>query len=141
MVRLAVCALLALLAAGPSAAQPSLGSLFLADETHAVELNDFAFAPKELTLKMGRSHRLVLRNKGQVMHYFGSADFFKAIEIVGVISGGVARAHTGQSHIPVNPGDSKELIVKVKEPGQFIFTCFIPTHVYNGMTGTVAIVP
>lgn len=125
----------------PVSAQPSLGAAFLADETATIELNDFAFTPRDLALKVGRRHRLILKNKGQVMHYFGSADFFKAVEIVGFISGGVVRPFTGQTHIPINPGDSKEVVVKPKEPGQFTFTCFVPTHVYNGMTGTITVNP
>jgi uncharacterized cupredoxin-like copper-binding protein len=138
-----VIALLALL--GPPPAFAQLGELksFLegtASERIDIELKDFAFAPQRIALKKGKTYRLVLKNTGPVLHYFGSKEFQEAVEVLGVVSDGVTRPPTRQAHFPVNPGDSKTLFVRPRIAGVVPLTCFIPTHVFFGMSGTIEVV-
>jgi uncharacterized cupredoxin-like copper-binding protein len=142
--QLGFCGLLAsILFTQPALAQIGELKTFLEGATSEkieLELKDFAFAPDRLVLKRGKTYRLELMNTGPVLHYFGSKDFQAMIEVLGVVSDGVMRPPTNQHHFPVNPGSAKTLVIRPKVAGEIPLTCFIPTHVLYGMTGTIEIV-
>lgn len=108
-------------------------------EEVTVELDEFSFAPSELTFEAGTPYELKIRNVGQEKHYFTAHEFYRAIA--------TRKAESGQSEvkvpyftaIEVYPGQEVELYFVPVVPGTFELFCEIEGHADAGMTGTITV--
>ncbi len=120
--------------------------------TIELEMQDFAFSPKTLTVRGGESVLLRFRNGGAADHEFMvgrepradggyKEDLFQGLD-VRVISGasqGHAMSHGGFGLI-VGAGRSGAIqFAAPSRPGTYEFACFIPGHYDAGMKGTLLI--
>ena len=97
-----------------------------------VEAKEYAFVPPDLHLQHGMRYRLHLQNVGKETHELTAPDFFKAakIETPDVLSG------EGRE-ILVQPGESKDLVVRAPAAGTYAMTC--ADHDWAGMVGKIIV--
>ncbi|MEY8348200.1 cupredoxin domain-containing protein [Bacillus cereus] len=82
-----------------------------------VELNDDYFNPKVITIPIGRTTTLILKNQGKKEHTF-------TVEKLGIDA-------------EVQPGKEKTITVKPKKPGTYELICRY--HFQKGMDGQVIV--
>ena len=103
--------------------------------------DDMRFAPAHIEVREGETVRLVVRNKGQILH-----------EIVLGTQASLAQhaqmmlKHPGMEHdepymAHVKAGNQGDLVWTFNRPGRFDFACLIPGHYQAGMVGTINVVP
>ncbi|MCL5677541.1 MAG: cupredoxin domain-containing protein [Firmicutes bacterium] len=85
-----------------------------------VKMTDYAFDPKDITLKKGATVTLVLNNQGSVAHSL-------FIDPFGVKSDVIAAGQTGKVTFTPN------------QTGTFPIYCAEPGHKEQGMTGTLIV--
>lgn len=103
--------------------------------------DDMRFAPAHIEVREGETVRLVVQNKGQLLH-----------EIVLGTQASLAQhaqmmlKHPGMEHdepymAHVKAGNQGALVWTFNRAGRFDFACLIPGHYQAGMVGTINVVP
>ncbi len=108
-------------------------------QTVTIELAEYAFTPKEITLEAGQPYILELVNKGEVKHEFTAGDFFRTVA--------TRKAETSESEVKVQyfteievfAGKSVELYLIPLIPGTYDLVCEIEGHYEAGMFGTITV--
>ena len=108
-------------------------------QTVTVALSEFRFRPQELDFRTGVPYRLRIENRGQLSHTFAAAEFFGAIAVQKVSSGGSETALPYIESIVVARGEETELYFVAVAPGTYELGCSQPLHDVFGMTGTIVI--
>jgi P-type Cu+ transporter len=85
-----------------------------------VVARDLAFAPRDVTIRAGRTAVLVFRNDDATFHDW-------AVE-------GVANVDAG-----ARPGQTQRLRFTIDRPGTYRVTCTVPGHAEAGMVGTLVV--
>jgi uncharacterized cupredoxin-like copper-binding protein len=113
-------------------------------ETVTVELMEHDFAPKDLKLKAGVPYRLVIKNTGELDHYYTAAEFFKD----GVAWRKVQTPRPGGGEIKApyftaveayKKGGQVELFLVPVKKGKYEVVCTIDDHKEKGMTGSITV--
>ena len=111
--------------------------------TVTIELGEHAFDPANLSLKVNRPYRLVLKNRGDADHYYTAAEFFKS---VAWRKAQTPRPHGGEVKAPYlsavevyKKGGTFELFIVPLKKGVFPVVCTIDDHQDKGMTGTITV--
>ncbi len=100
---------------------PPSGTSSSSGATITLDMGDFFFNPKELTVPAG-STRVVIKNGGTRKHNF-------TIENLGI-------------HTPdIDPGSTFDASFTFTTPGTYQFICDLPTHAQRGMIGTIVVIP
>jgi uncharacterized cupredoxin-like copper-binding protein len=109
-------------------------------ETVTVTMEEFDFAPSELTLRAGRPVRLRIVNGGSRAHDWTSAGFFRAVALR---QGDPVSAQVLQAggSIEVPAGQAREVLLLPLLPGSHDVICAKPLHATLGMAGRVTISP
>ena len=89
-------------------------------EDFAVTLDDFSFAPSDITVQAGQVN-LTLVNEGAAVHDLTIPDL------------GIT--------VLVRPGESVTTGLKLDSPGTYNILCSIPGHSSLGMTGSLVVLP
>lgn len=103
--------------------------------------DDMRFAPAHIEVREGETVRLVVQNRGQLLH-----------EIVLGTQASLAQhaemmlKHPGMEHdepymAHVKAGRKGDLVWTFNRPGRFDFACLIPGHYQAGMVGTINVLP
>ena len=103
--------------------------------------DDMRFAPAHIEVREGETVRLVVQNRGQLLH-----------EIVLGTQASLAQhaemmlKHPGMEHdepymAHVNAGQRGEITWTFNRPGDFEFACLIAGHFEAGMRGTIRVTP
>lgn len=108
-------------------------------ETITIELTEFAFTPKDLTLEAGQPYVLEVVNSGEVKHEFTAEDFFRTVA--------TRKAETAESEVKVPffteievfAGKSVEIFLIPLIPGTYDLVCEIEGHYEAGMFGTITV--
>lgn len=108
-------------------------------EERTVELSEFAFAPKEMTLEAGKPYILKVVNKGDVKHEFTAGEFFRSVA--------TRKAETAQSEVKVPffteievfAGKTVEIYLVPLIAGTYKLVCEIEGHFEAGMFGTITV--
>ncbi len=108
-------------------------------ETVTVALSEFRFTPQELEFRKGAAYRLRLENRGKLSHTFDAAEFFAAIAVQKVRSGGSETALPYIKSIVVARGEETELYFVAVTPGTYDLECSVLFHDDFGMTGKIVI--
>ncbi len=123
-------------AACAMAVSPALAATDL-DWDHArqvnIELSNFDFTPKTLTLHHGQPYRLRLSNTGSGSHNFSSPAFFKAATIAPEDAAAVAKGG-----IDLKKGESRDVRI-VPARGRYKLKCTHFMHSAFGMKGKIVV--
>jgi uncharacterized cupredoxin-like copper-binding protein len=132
MRRTAIILLVAALPVVPALAGQSI------DWDHAqsisVEMSNFMFMPKDLTLRHGTPYRLHLTNISSGGHDFAAKEFFDSVTVAPE-----DRARIKDGKISLGGGESADIRVVPNKPGSFKIKCTHFMHTTFGMTGSVVV--
>jgi uncharacterized cupredoxin-like copper-binding protein len=110
-----------------------------ASKTVTIELSEFAFTPKDITLEAGQPYVLEVINRGTVKHEFTAEDFFRTVA--------TRKAETAESEVKVPffteievfAEKSVEIFLIPLIPGTYDLVCEIEGHYEAGMFGTITV--
>jgi uncharacterized cupredoxin-like copper-binding protein len=111
-------------ASGTSAAPPRVAE---------IQMTEFAFRPAVVQISAGRPVTLVLINRGQLAHQFGTV-YLRTVASR-VVSGALMVDSVGLEVVRLNPGVSARLEFLPLRRGRVAFACTIEGHREAGMTG------
>jgi uncharacterized cupredoxin-like copper-binding protein len=102
--------------------------------------DDMRYTPAEITVKQGETVRLVISNKGKVLHelVLGTPEQLRK-------HAEVMRQHPDMDHgddpsmVHVKPGKKGEVVWQFTQPGEFQYGCLLPGHFEAGMVGKVIV--
>jgi uncharacterized cupredoxin-like copper-binding protein len=97
------------------------------------------YEPSEIRVKAGETVKLVVANKGQVLHeiVLGTmADLKEHSELMKKFPG-MEHDQPNMAHVKV--GAKEDLVWEFNKPGEFYFACLIPGHFEAGMVGKVIV--
>lgn len=130
--------------AGPGAVEQKewgmAGQARAVNRTIEVRMSDsMRFSPERISVQLGQTLRLTVRNTGKVMHEF----------VIGTRKENQAHAelmkkfpnmeHDEPYMAHVAPGKTGEIIWTFNRPGTFEFACLIAGHYEAGMIGTIVV--
>lgn len=101
-----------------------------------VTLDEFAFAPEQLSFREGQPYRLHLTNAGGTAHTFTSPSLFSAVAVRP--DGAVAQA-ASTGTIELGPGEAADLYFLPLKPGHYSYWCDEFLHSTFGMTGDATV--
>ena len=108
--------------------------------TIRVSMNDrMRFEPETIKVRKDETVRLVVANKGAVLHemVLGTAQALK--EHAELMKKHPGMEHDAPSMAHVKPGATGEIVWQFTQAGEFQFACLIPGHFEAGMVGKVAV--
>lgn len=112
-------------------------------ETITVELDDHSFYPEHLELKAGQPYRLVIKNVGEVHHYYTAEEFFKSVAWRKVQTpqphGGEVKAPYFTALEAYKEGGQVEAFFVTVNPGTYEVVCTIDDHADKGMVGSITV--
>jgi len=109
-----------------------------ARRTLTVTLSDaMRFTPDHIEVKQGETVKLVIRNRGAMLHEFviGTKDELDEHAALMVKFPGMEHSEPYMAHVP--PGQSGQIVWTFNRAGDFDFACLIAGHYQAGMVGTV----
>ncbi|WP_269531404.1 cupredoxin family protein [Chitinimonas sp. BJYL2] len=98
------------------------------------------YSPDKLTVKQGETLRLVLTNKGKLMHELVLGSEPKLREHAEVMKKFPDMEHDEPYMAHVPPAKQQEIIWQFNQPGEFLFGCLLPGHFEAGMVGRIRVV-
>jgi uncharacterized cupredoxin-like copper-binding protein len=110
----------------------------MASRTIEIEMAEWEFSNKSITVKPGEIIRFVVRNKGNMPHEF----MFMQDAAMQAVDYRLERADWNllEHEAPfeqaiVLPGDSFEVVLKIEQAGMWMYMCMFPYHMQFGMMG------
>jgi uncharacterized cupredoxin-like copper-binding protein len=108
-------------------------------KTVTIDMSEFAFTPKDITLEAGQPYILEVVNTGTVKHEFTAGDFFRTVA--------TRKAETAETEVKVPffteievfAGKKAELFLIPLIPGTYKLVCEIEGHFEAGMFGTITV--
>ena len=105
-----------------------------------VTMQEFSFQPSEISVRVGQPVKIVLANKGAVLHDFSSPD--ARVEMTE--SHGATHEMAGMDvkmHAAVEAGQIGTLEFKPTQAGTYTFNCTVAGHKDAGMVGKLVVTP
>lgn len=101
--------------------------------------DDMRFQPAHLDARLGETLRLVIRNRGALMHemVIGTRDELDSHAALMLKHPNMEHDEPWMAH--VEPGRSGDLIWTFNRAGEFEFACLLPGHYQAGMRGTIRV--
>ena len=112
-----------------------------AAEKMTIELSEFAFTPKEFSMKAGVPYVVTVVNKGSVKHEFTAEDFFGTVAFRKAESASAEFKAPAPREIEVFPGETVDLYLVPSTAGSYKLVCEIEGHLEAGMFGTITVAP
>jgi len=108
-------------------------------KTVTIDMSEFAFTPKDITLEAGQPYVLEVVNTGTVKHEFTAEDFMRTVAM--------RKAETAETEVKVPffteievfAGKKAELFLIPLIPGTYQLVCEIEGHYEAGMFGTITV--
>jgi uncharacterized cupredoxin-like copper-binding protein len=108
-------------------------------KTVTIDMSEFAFTPKDITLEAGQPYILEVVNTGTVKHEFTAGEFFRSVA--------TRKAETAESEVKVPffteievfAGKKADLYLIPLIPGTYTLVCEIEGHYEAGMFGTITV--
>ncbi len=116
------------------------GVLSAARRTLEVSMgDDMRFQPSHLDVRLGETVRLVIRNRGALMHemVIGTRDELDSHAALMLKHPNMEHDEPWMAH--VEPGKSGDLIWAFNRAGDFEFACLLPGHYQAGMRGSIRV--
>ena len=112
-------------------------------QTVEVVMTEHHFEPKDLAFKVGTPYRLVLKNRGELDHYYTAAEFFKAVAWRKAQTprprGGELKAPYFTAVEAYKGGGTVELFFVPVKRGKYPVICTLEDHEEKGMTGSITV--
>jgi uncharacterized cupredoxin-like copper-binding protein len=112
-----------------------------AARTVRIDMSEWGFSPANLDVKHGESVRLVVHNIGNMPHEF----MLMTHAGMGAVNYRLQRADWNlleheaiYERELVLPGDEIEVVLRIDQPGAWMFMCMFPYHMQFGMMGVMA---
>ncbi|MBU6188478.1 MAG: cupredoxin family protein [Betaproteobacteria bacterium] len=101
--------------------------------------DDMRFQPSHFDARLGETVRLVIRNRGALMHelVIGTRDELDSHAALMLKHPNMEHDEPWMAH--VEPGRSGDLIWTFNRAGEFEFACLLPGHFQAGMRGTIRV--
>ncbi len=101
--------------------------------------DDMRFQPSHFDARLGETVRLVIRNRGALMHemVIGTRDELDSHAALMLKHPNMEHDEPWMAH--VEPGRSADLIWTFNRAGEFEFACLLPGHYQAGMRGTIRV--
>ena len=106
-------------------------------ETIRMEMSEFAFAPNDLTFKIGQPYKLELVTIGDVKHEFTAGDFFRSVAFRKAEDEYSEVKVPFFTEIEVFPGKQADIYFIPCQSGAFDLVCEIEGHLEAGMHGHI----
>jgi uncharacterized cupredoxin-like copper-binding protein len=110
----------------------------MAGRTIEIEMREWGFSPPNITVKAGEVIHFKVRNRGNMPHEF----MFMPPAGMTAVNYRLERAdwsltehEASFERALVLPGDGFETVVKIAQPGTWMFMCMFPYHMQLGMMG------
>ena len=97
------------------------------------------FTPDKLEVRQGETLRLVIRNKGAMLHEFVLGTKKELEEHAALMVKFPTMEHSEPYMAHVAPGKSSEIIWTFNRAGDFDFACLVAGHYQAGMVGKVKV--
>lgn len=112
-----------------------------ADRDVPVTMTEFAYEPNVIRAAVGERVRLVVENRGTVLHDLTAEDFRGEVETAGPMGEHEMGGHGDEPefHAAVNPGDTVTLVFEADAAGEYELFCTVPGHRELGMTARLII--
>lgn len=113
-------------------------------ETVTIELSEHDFEPKDLKLKADTPYRVIIKNTGEMDHYYTAAEFFKDAVAWRKVQtprpgGGEIKAPYFTAVEAYKKGGQVELFIVPVKKGKYEVVCTIDDHKEKGMTGSITV--
>ena len=111
------------------------------DERHVTRtirirmLDEMRFVPDRFDVRQGETVRLVVDNRGKLMHELVIGTKKDLDAHAATMDAGMVHDEPYIAHVP--PGGRGEIIWKFNRTGRFDFACLVAGHYQSGMVGTV----
>ncbi len=97
------------------------------------------FTPGLIKVRQGETIRLVVTNKGKIMHEAVIGSLQELKQHSAMMKKFPTMEHEAPYMAHVKPGQSQEIVWTFNQPGTFYFACLIAGHFEAGMVGTIAV--
>jgi uncharacterized cupredoxin-like copper-binding protein len=132
---LLVLSLIVLSACGSGSSQPTTDIV--------VEMTDFAYSPSSITVPVGKSVTLTVKNIGNVEHDFVVEKIDAATKVIQDSGSDAHHAHGEQPnydlHLSANAGEASIIEFIAQEPGTYKVFCTVEGHEEAGMIGELVV--
>jgi uncharacterized cupredoxin-like copper-binding protein len=127
--------------AAPSAsARGGPGNPAEAQRTVRVEARDVAFDVKQIRVRSGETIRFLVTNTGEAPHEFAIGSPEEQEEHRAMMRDKPEMVHEDANVVTVQPGETKELVWRFGADAPLEFSCNLPGHAEQGMTGSFRVV-
>jgi uncharacterized cupredoxin-like copper-binding protein len=110
----------------------------MASRVIEIEMREWGFSPPNITVMAGEVIHFKVRNRGNMPHEF----MFMPPEGMNAVNYRLERAdwsltehEASFERAVVMPGDGFETVIKIAQPGVWMFMCMFPYHMQLGMMG------
>ena len=110
----------------------------MAGRTIEIEMREWGFSPPSIAVKAGEVIHFKVRNRGSLPHEFmfmPPADMAAVNYRLERADWNLTEHEASFERAVVLPGDSFETVVKIAQPGVWMFMCMFPHHMQFGMMG------
>ncbi|MBI5355055.1 MAG: cupredoxin domain-containing protein [Candidatus Aenigmarchaeota archaeon] len=108
-------------------------------KTIRIDMSDFRFDPKGITLKKGEPYKIELVNSGEEKHEFSADEFFGTAALRKVDDGSVEFKSVRLDEVEVLIGKQIDIYLIPTKIGTFGMECALPGHKEKGMSGTITV--
>ena len=116
------------------------GDARAARRTIEITMSDsMRFTPDRLAVKQGETVKLVLKNRGQMLHEFVIGTKKDLDEHAALMLRFPGMEHDEPYMAHVAPGKAGSIIWTFNRPGEFDFACLIAGHYQAGMVGKISV--
>ena len=103
--------------------------------------DEMRFSPDRIEVRQGETVRIVVKNKGAMLHEFVIGSRKTLDEHAALMVKFPAMEHDEPSMAHVKPGALGEIIWTFNRPGEFDFGCLVAGHYQAGMVGKIKVTP
>lgn len=101
--------------------------------------DDMRFTPARIKVKEGETVKLVVKNKGKLMHEVVIGTAASLQEHAAMMRKSPAMVHKGAYMAHVKPGAIQEIVWTFNRHGEFDFACLVAGHFAAGMVGKIEV--
>ena len=101
--------------------------------------DNMRFTPGLIKVRQGETIRLVVTNKGKIMHEAVIGTMSELKQHSAMMKKFPTMEHEAPYMAHVKPGQSQEIVWTFNQPGTFYFACLIAGHFEAGMVGTITV--
>lgn len=101
--------------------------------------DNMRFTPGLIKVRQGETIRLVVTNKGKIMHEAVIGSMQELKQHSAMMKKFPTMEHEAPYMAHVKPGQSQEIVWTFNQPGTFYFACLIAGHFEAGMVGTITV--